>query len=196
MTPRLHLGQWLGILVMTLIGITAGYGWALLQTSAYTAEASGYVVSRHGAEMGAASPGDSVARSRVESYLAIAHWRTVAESAIDDLGLDTTPEALDTRVSVTTPQDTVIMNVSAKAATPEGARDLAEAWLRAMIVTIDSLESDGIEDSASVAVVAGDSHALPTAPSFPDIRMALIVGGALGLGLGIAFVRLGARRGP
>jgi uncharacterized protein involved in exopolysaccharide biosynthesis len=88
------------------------------------------------------------------------------------------------------------MKVSAEAATPEGARDLAETWLRAMIVTIDSLESDGTEDSASVAVVAGDSHALPTTPSFPDIRMAVLVGGALGLGLGIAIVRVGLRRGP
>ena len=36
--------HWIGILVMTLIGISAGYGWALLQTPVYTAVATGYVV--------------------------------------------------------------------------------------------------------------------------------------------------------
>ena len=137
--------HWIGILLMTLIGTSAGYGWALLQTPVYTAVATGYVVPRQSAEIGAPSVGDNLAPSRVQSYLDIAGWRSTAENAIDDLGLDTTPETLVTRVSVTNPQNTVIMNISANADTPAGARDLAEAWLRAMIVAIDSIEGDGTE---------------------------------------------------
>ena len=59
--------------------------------------------------------GDSLARSRVQSYLDIAGWRSVAENAIDDLGLETTPEELVTHVTVTNPADTVIMKISAEA---------------------------------------------------------------------------------
>jgi len=117
------------------------------------------------------------------------------ENAIDDLGLDTTPETLVTRVSVTNSQNTVIMSISAKADTPAAARDLAEAWLRAMIVEIDSIEGDGTEGSAPVTVIAGDSPSLPTTPSFPDIQTAVLVGGILGLGFGIAFVYASVRRG-
>lgn len=88
------------------------------------------------------------------------------------------------------------MKISAKADTPVGARDLAEAWLRAMIVEIDSVEGDGTEGSAPVTVIAADSPSLPTTPSFPDVQTAVLVGGILGLGFGIAFVRAGVRRGP
>lgn len=64
--------HWIGILLMTSIGISAGYGWALLQTPGYTAVTSGYVVPTQSPEIGASSVGDNLARSRVQSYLAIA----------------------------------------------------------------------------------------------------------------------------
>ncbi|WP_448006667.1 polysaccharide biosynthesis tyrosine autokinase [Agromyces bauzanensis] len=179
--------HWLAILLLTLIGVGAGYGWAQLQTPVYTAGASGYVVSRQSEDVGTSTLGDSLARSRVQSYLDIAGWRSVAENAIDDLGLDTTPEALVQRVTVTNTPDTVIMKISAEAETAEGARDLASAWIRAMKVEIDKIEGDGTQGSATVTVIPGDSASLPTDPTFPDLQTALIVGGILGLGFGIAF---------
>jgi uncharacterized protein involved in exopolysaccharide biosynthesis len=188
--------HWFGMVLMTLIGTGAGYGWALLQAPVYTVVATGHVVSRQSAEMDPSSVGDNFATSRMQSYLAIAGWWSVAENAINDLGLDTTPETLVTRVSVANPQNTVIMimNISAKADTPAAARDLAEAWLRAMIVEIDSIEGDGTEGSAPVTIIAADSPSLPTTPSFPDVQTAMLVGGILGLAFGIAFVYANVRR--
>ena len=182
--------HWLAIVLMTLIGIGAGYGWTLLQTPVYTAGASGYVVSKQTEDVGMSTLGDSLARSRVQSYLDIAGWRSVAENAIDELELETTPEELVTHVTVTNPADTVIMKISAEASTPESARDLAEAWIRAMIVEIDSIEGDGTEGSAPVTVIPGDSASLPTTPSFPDVQTAMLVGGILGFGFGIAFAMI------
>ena len=182
--------HWIAILLMTALGVGAGYAWTMLQTPVYTAGASGYVTSRATEDIGTSSLGDSLARSRVQSYLDIAGWRSVAENAIDDLGLETTPEALVERIEVSNPVDTVILKITAQADTPEGARDLAEAWIEAMIVEIDAIEGDGSEGSSPVTVVAGDSASLPTTPSFPDVQMALIVGGVLGLGFGIAFAMI------
>lgn len=182
--------HWFAIVLMTMVGIAAGYGWTLLQTPVYVAGASGYVVSKQTADVGMSTVGDSLARSRVQSYLDIAGWRSVAENAIEELGLETTPEALVGRVTVTNPADTVIMKISAEADTPEGARELAEAWIRAMIVEIDSIEGDGTEGSAPVTVIPGDSASLPSSPSFPDVQTAMIVGGLLGLGFGLAFAMI------
>jgi capsular exopolysaccharide synthesis family protein len=179
--------HWLAILLMTAVGLGAGYGWTLLQTPVYTAGASGYVASRQSEDIGMSTVGDSLARSRVQSYLDIAGWRSVAENAIDELELETTPEELVTRVSVENPVDTVIMKVTAEGATPEEARALAEAWIAAMIVVIDDIEGDGSEGSAPVTVIAGDSASLPSQPTFPDVQIAVLVGGILGLGFGIAF---------
>ena len=179
--------HWLAIVLMTLIGIGAGYGWTLLQTPVYTAGASGYVVSTQTEDVGISTLGDSLARSKVQSYLDIAGWRSVAEGAIDELELETTPEELVTHVTVTNPADTVIMKISAEASTPESARDLAEAWIEAMIVEIDEIEGNGSEGSAPVTVIPGDSASLPTTPSFPDVQTAMLVGGILGFGFGVAF---------
>jgi capsular exopolysaccharide synthesis family protein len=182
--------HWLAIVLMTAIGLAAGYGWTLLQTPVYTASASGYVASKQSEDVGISTIGDNLARSRVQSYLDIAGWRAVAENAIEELGLDTTPEELVTRVTVENPEDTVIMKISAEASTPGDARDLAEAWINGMIIEIDAIEGDGTKGSAPVQVIAGDSASLPSSPSFPDVQTALLVGGILGLGFGIAFAMI------
>ncbi|MFE6254101.1 polysaccharide biosynthesis tyrosine autokinase [Agromyces sp. NPDC057865] len=179
--------HWVAIVLMTMVGVAAGYGWTLLQTPVYTAGASGYVAAKQSEDVSLSTVGDGLARSRVQSYLDIAGWRSVAENAIDELGLDTTPEALVGRVTVTNPTDTVIMKISAEASTPEDARNLAEAWIRAMIIEIDQIEGDGSEGSAAVTVIPGDSASLPTSPTFPDLQTALLVGGILGFGFGVAF---------
>ena len=72
--------HWLAIVLMTAIGVAAGYGWTLLQTPVYTASASGYVASQQSEDVGISTIGDNLARSRVQSYLDIAGWRAVAES--------------------------------------------------------------------------------------------------------------------
>lgn len=179
--------HWLAILLMTLLGVGAGYGWTLLQTPVYVAGASGYVVSKQTEDVGTSTLGDTLARSRVQSYLDIAGWRSVAQNAIDELDLQTTPEQLVTRVTVENPAETVIMRITAEGPSPESARELAEAWIRAMKVEIDQIEGDGSAGSAPVTVIPGDSASLPSEPVFPDVQTALIVGGILGLGFGVAF---------
>ncbi len=182
--------HWVAILLMTIVGAAAGYGWTLLQTPVYEAQASGYVASRQSADVGISTVGDSLARSKVQSYLDIATWRNVAEGAIAELGLDTTPEQLVTQVTVTNPADTTILKISAIGPTPIDARNLAEAWIRAMVVAIDGIEGTGTAGSAPVTVIPGESASLPSSPLFPSVQTALIVGAVLGLGFGVAFAMI------
>jgi uncharacterized protein involved in exopolysaccharide biosynthesis len=92
--------HWIAILLMTLVGAGAGYGWTLLQTPVYVAGSSGYVSSTGDEDLGESTLGDSLARSKVPTYLEIAEWRTVADYAIEELDLNTTPEALVQRIEV------------------------------------------------------------------------------------------------
>jgi capsular polysaccharide biosynthesis protein len=180
--------HWIGILLMMLIGTSAGYYWALLQAPVYVAGASGYVSSSGVEDLGTSTLGDSLARSKVPTYLEIAGWRTVAEHAIEDLGLSTTPEALVQRIEVSNPDNTTFIKVNAQGPSPESARALAEAWIDAMKLEIDDIEGDGSPGSAPVAILPGDVASLPSSPSFPDVQTAVLVGGILGLGFGMAFV--------
>ena len=179
--------HWVAIALLTALGVGVGYGWTLIQTPVYEASASGFVASRQTQDVGMSTVGDSLARSKVQSYLDIAGWRNVAEHAISELGLDTTPEALVKQVTVTNTPDTVILKIAARGPTPIEARDLAEAWIRGMVVAIDGIEGTGSPGSSPVTIIPGDSASLPSSPLFPDVTTALIVGGVLGLGFGIAF---------
>ncbi|RXZ50150.1 polysaccharide biosynthesis tyrosine autokinase [Agromyces binzhouensis] len=183
--------HWVAILLLTLVGVGAGYGWTVLQTPVYVASTSGIVQSTGVGDVSNVSLGDSVARSRVPSYLVMAGWTDVAQGVIDDLDLSTTPEALIQRVTVENPTGTVILSVTAQAPTAEGARELAEAWLISLGSVVEEVEVESSPTGAApVQVVTRESASLPTSPAFPDVQTALIVGGVLGLGFGIAFAMI------
>lgn len=122
----------------------------------------------------------------------MATWRTVAEHAAEELNIDARPEDLVRRIWVDNPQGTPILKITAQGPTPESARSLAEAWVKGLIATIDESDGDGTEGSAPVTILLGESASLPMEPSFPDMKTALIVGGVLGLGAGVAFAVLRA----
>jgi capsular exopolysaccharide synthesis family protein len=185
---RILRAHWVGIVVLTLLGTAVAFGYSALQPRVYTAEATGYVSTADGGtDVGAALVGNQLAQAKVKSFVAVGSWRAVAEYAIEELGLQSSPESLVGRVDVTNPLDTTVISVNAAASTPEGARDLAEAWIRGMIVQIDDLEGDGSTGSSAVTVIAGDSARLPTAPSSPNTRLNIALGALIGLGLGIGY---------
>ncbi|WP_243075646.1 polysaccharide biosynthesis tyrosine autokinase [Microbacterium sp. SS28] len=188
---RILRAHWIGIVLLTALGVAVAFAWTMLQPRVYTASASGYVVaSGSSGDSGSSLVGDQLARSKVTSYIDIGSWRSVAEHAIDELGLDTTPEALVVRVDVTNPLDTVVIHVTAQGDSPEAARDLAEAWISGMVTEIDDIEGDGTPGSAAVTLVPGDSARLPTAPSSPNLRLNLALGALIGLALGVGYAVL------
>lgn len=190
---RIARAHWLGIALLIILGVSVAFGWTLLQPKVYSADASGYVTPSRAA--GAADSGtsyvsDNLAKSKVKSYVELGTWRSVGQHAAEELQLDTSPEALVNRVSVTNPPDTVILKVVATGPTPEAARDLAGAWLDGMKIEIESLESGGTGEDPSVTLMTSDSAQLPTAPSSPNVRLALALGALAGLALGILYAVL------
>lgn len=189
-TLRVH---WLSLLLAIVVCTALAAGWTWLQPRVYTAEASGYVATTAASGNNASSSmvGDQLAQSKVRSYVEIGSWRTVAEYAIDSLGLNASPEEVVQRVSVTNPKDTVVLRVSARGPSPEEARDLAEAWIRGMIVEIEKIEQTPGGPEPVVRLVPGDSARLPTVPSSPNVRNDLALGALLGLivGVGSALIR-------
>lgn len=184
---RILRAYWKAIVALTLAGGLAGFGWSALQPRVYTADASGYVasVSADGST-GSALAGGTLALARVKSFIDMGYWKSVAETARDELGLTDSPESLVQRVRVSNPVDTVNVRVDATGPTPEAARDLAQAWLHGMTVQVDQLESTGGARGA-VKLVAGDSARLPTSPSSPNEKLAIAVGALGGAVVGVLF---------
>jgi len=182
--------HWLAIVLITAVGLATGYVWTLLQTPVYEGSASGLLKTTWAAsdeESPIASTEDSAARAKVPTFLDLAQSELVAQGAIDELGLSTTPAAVINRITVTNPPGTSILKVDAHAATPEEASALASAWIDSLAVGADKVLGDGTDGSSLVTVVAYDAAGKPTSPIFPDVNTAILVGGVLGLGFGIAF---------
>jgi capsular exopolysaccharide synthesis family protein len=182
--------HWLAIVLLVIVGTGVAYGWVRLQTPVYEATASGFVKSTQTADaknLNVTTTGDPAAQAEIPNYLSMAGWRDVAEYVIQDLHLDTTPQQLVNQVTVTNPVNTVVLQITARASTPQAARSLAEAWVKGLVHTIDKYVGDGKPGSAPVSVVLADSAALPSAPVFPDLKTSLLVGALLGLGFGVAF---------
>lgn len=184
--------HWLAIVLMVILGVGVAYGWVQLQTPVYEASASGIAKSQQAAsqEQNLFYGGDPAAEAQMPAILQIAGWREVAQSVIDDMGLETTPEELVTRVTVLNPESTTIIEVLAKGPTATDARALAESWLRGLTQALDENFGDGTPGSAPVNLVLGDAASLPSSPLFPDLRTSLIVGAVIGLGFGVGFALL------
>lgn len=184
---RILRAYWKAIVALTLAGGLAGFGWSAIQPRVYTADASGYVASvSSDGSTGSALAGGTLALARVKSFIDMGYWKSVAETARDELGLTDSPESLVQRVHVSNPVDTVNVRVDATGSTPEAARDLAQAWLHGMTVQVDQLESTGGAHSA-VKLVAGDAARLPTSPSSPNEKLAIAVGALGGAVVGVLF---------
>jgi len=189
---RILRAHWIVIIVATIVGAGAAFGWSAMQPRVYSADTTGIVTSVGGdGTSGSALVGNQLAQSRVKSYLNLGSWRAVAEHAIDELGLDTSPDVLVNQVTVTNPVDTTALKVTATGSTPESAQNLAQAWLDGMAIEIEKLEGGTSTTPAAISLMVGDSARLPTEPSSPNTRLNVIIGALVGLALGLvyAFVR-------
>ena len=188
---RIIRAHWIGIAVSLILAVTVAFGWSAVQPRVYTADANGLVVSVNAVgDTVSSSVGNSLALSRVKSYVQLGSWRSVAERAIAELGLTVSPESLVQRVRVSNPLDTVIIEVTADGPTPEEARDLASAWVRSMQAEIERIEVGDSAGPASMRLEAADSARLPTSPSFPNTRLALAIGAVIGLAVGVLYAFL------
>ncbi|WP_062311218.1 polysaccharide biosynthesis tyrosine autokinase [Demequina rhizosphaerae] len=192
---RLFRTHWVAIVLITVLGGAAAFGWTLTQPKVYTATGSAIITTGASEDLGSALVGDNYAKSRVKSYLDIAKSRKVAEYAIEDLGLASGPDALVARVAVSNPPDTAVLRVAANGSSPEESRDLVEAWIAGMTKAVEDIENSGSEDGAAQSVVGLqtlDSAVLPGAPSSPNVKLDVALGLLVGLTLGVGYALIRA----
>jgi capsular exopolysaccharide synthesis family protein len=195
----------IAIVVCVLAGLVLAYGWMLLQPKEYTASAGGYVTAGGGQSIGESFSSQTLAQQKAKAYVTLFTNRNVTQAVIKNLGLETTPQELATRISATVPTDGVTIDVSATGATPQEARDIADAVVKAAAREAKRMEEAGpsrqtigadgktrtIKSTAQVVIEPSESAILPVAPSSPDPTRILPLGLIFGLlvGYAVAYVR-------
>lgn len=178
---RILRTHWVGATSVALIFVCIAGAWTIMQPRVWTSTASGLVQALSGGDSGQALAAENLAQSRAETYLSLATSQAVAEAAAEALGKGN-PAALLDQVDVSRADNSAILAITARAASPAGARDLADAWLEALAAQVDLLENpEGVITSQAVSFVPLSAATTPKTPSSPDLTAALTVGLLAGL---------------
>ncbi|WP_435743037.1 polysaccharide biosynthesis tyrosine autokinase [Microbacterium sp. PMB16] len=185
--------NWILILVLLLLGLAGGAGYAAMQEPKYTASTQLYVsVRTEGAATGDLVQGTTFARQMVTSYVDVVGTALVLEPVIEELGLDDSVSGLSGRVTATTPLNTVLIDITATDRDPDQAAAIANTVASSFQDAVqNTLEQPAAEGAVSpVRINVTEPAVAPTAQTSPNVRLLIILGGILGLALGIAIAVL------
>lgn len=191
---RILLQSWLLVVSVTLVGLLAAMAVSTLATPRYETTTHLYVSVRPD-EAGTASDlvqGATFAQQSVNSYIDLASSAMVLDRVADELDLGITSGTLRESLSVTSPENTVLISITATDESPSRAAALAN--------TTGEIFADVVVNEIEVADAAGNSPiqlrtiqpaVVPEAPVSPNVPVNIAVGLLLGLaaGIGIALLR-------
>lgn len=178
---------WVAILSLVVLSLLAVI-FSLLQTPEYKSTASLYVTAGNDANAQSAYQGSLASQQRIASYARLVTTDGIIDQGLRDAGINKTVAEAKTSISATTSPDTVILYVNAKDPDPTVAANMANSVAESMVSYVSKLErpSAGGEPLAKLTVV---NPAIPSAsPVSPTTFRNTLLGGALGLVLGIAFI--------
>ena len=146
---RIVLSHWVGVVLITVLGVLGAFAFNATQPEVYQASATGLLTV--GKTQGAADAtiGDQLARNRVTSYVSVATTTEVADDvitsgALKGTDLPTTPGALIGHISVSHEEDPVLIAIAARASNPDYAAALARPGPPPMKAAIPSAPAESI----------------------------------------------------
>jgi capsular exopolysaccharide synthesis family protein len=183
--------RWITVVAATLIGVLLGALATSLSPRVYQAHTKSFV------SVTSVTPSDATASiqqasqfslQRVKSYTELADSVTLLQPVIDELGLKDTVAGLASKVTVTNPLETVILEVTVSENSPRLAADVANAVADRLSTVIEQLEPP-VNGKALIKVTVTKRAvpiATPVSPR-PTLNLALgfIVGMVIGIGAAV-----------
>ncbi len=181
---RVMRRHWLALLACTALGLIGAVALTAVMPKVYVATTTQFV-------RGIPSTGTSayqsaqMAISRAGSYSVLIGNPDVLAGIVSDLNLNLTPGEVYSRLSVTNPTDTALINVTARGRTADEAQALSIAAADNLARLIIRLESANIAGGESLIDIQTAVPALkPTSPASPRLVLNVAVGITLGLAVG------------
>jgi non-specific protein-tyrosine kinase len=178
--------QWLFMLAAVVLGLLGALAIVLLRPPEYTASLTMYVSAQAGDSTTAAYQGGLLSEQRVKSYVKLVKSTRIIGEVVARLRLDETPEGLAKRITVTSPLDSTLLDVTATDRSPARATEIVNTIGEVFPQFVSQLEP------ASTPVVRVAEPAIPPAqPSSAGWSAMLGLGllGGLAVGIGGALAR-------
>lgn len=186
--------NWALILILTILGGSAGALMSFLTTPLYQSTTQLYVSVRNEGAGGSGElvQGTSFARQVVASYVDIVNTDLVLGPVIDELGLDRTPGQLATQMASSAPVNTALINITVTDPDPELAANIANAAAASFTTAVSEyLEKPEGDAPSLVQLRTVQTAQVPVRPASPNIPLNIVLGTLVGLaaGIGVAALR-------
>ncbi|MGO1488735.1 MAG: polysaccharide biosynthesis tyrosine autokinase [Arachnia sp.] len=185
--------RWKLIVAVALLGGVAAFAASALTTPLYRSTASLFVTLSFGNTASDMAQGTTYTANQMTSFGALVTSPVVLNPVIEELGLRTTAADLAQAVSVSTPRDTVVIEIRAVDASPERSANIANAVASQTATAIENFAPSTESGRASVQVKTMAEATAPTFAYSPNKKINSAVGlviGALVAILGVLLVAL------
>lgn len=167
------LRRWLPVTIVAIVAAaTIGFALSSIQARQYESKATLIV----GASLSGVNPDYNqllVSQRLSTTYASIATTHDVMAEVIKQLALGDSPEELATRISVTTSQDTALLEVTARDSAPDRAAAIANAVAQSLISASPAVRGQQAELLASIE---GDIKAVRTDIASTQAQIEVLVG--------------------
>ncbi|MHA7124978.1 YveK family protein [Janibacter indicus] len=140
---KLTRRQFVVIVAAALMGLILSFAGMSLQPKVYTATAVGYVTAGDGSIIGESYSSQTLPQQKAQAQVTLFTNSRVTEAVIKDLGLDTTPQALASRITATVPPEGASISVTAAGPSPQEAKSIADAVVTAAAAAAKRIEESG-----------------------------------------------------
>ncbi|GCB54897.1 polysaccharide biosynthesis tyrosine autokinase [Rhodococcus erythropolis] len=187
--------RWKIVVVVTVVVILGALGASLIATPVYQASTRLFVSTSTGTTVNEAYQGNQLSQQLVTSYAKLLTGETLAQRTIDAVGSDRlgglSAAEISSKVTATSAPDTVLLDLSVQDASPELAREIANALSDEFVVMVKDLGTPANGGTAPARVVVEQRAQTPAEPVSPKTSRNVALGAAIGLllGIGLAVVR-------
>jgi capsular exopolysaccharide synthesis family protein len=187
---RILRNRWKLIAAVLVLSMLAALAASLLTTPKYAASTQLFVSTTAQDNTASAYQGGLFSQQRVTSYAQLIQGQQVAQRVIDTLRLPISAGQVTSEVSVKTLLNSVILGVTVTDASPERARDIANALSTEFTKMVAELETPQGSTTAAAKVTVVQQASLPTVAVEPQTARNVALGAVVGLLLGIVLAVL------
>lgn len=187
--------HWVLIVALTLLGVAAAAGYSILQTPKYSSSAKVFVSTSGGASVSDLQQGNAFTQQRVKTYADLVTTPIVLLPVINELGLDTTGEALAGKITASAPLNTTLIEITATDTDPALAASLATSVSQSLTQVVGSIETTAVSGESEqadapaaqspVRLTLVQHAAVPQSPISPNVPLNIALGALIGLALGV-----------
>jgi capsular exopolysaccharide synthesis family protein len=174
------------VALFTLLSVAVAVLITALTPREYQAKAQIFVATNASSDPLAQYQAAAFVQAQVSTYAQIVGSPDVLDAVRKDLNLSLSNQALQSKISASTPTQSTLINLYATDGSPARAAAIANSAARAFIKAIQSYTTASGSSTPSVRMVITDRATAPSSPTSPKPVLNIALGLVLGLLVGFA----------